>query len=41
MEKLLKKIEDLKTALKNNDISVNEYCSMYHDTYKQIKKLNK
>ena len=41
MEKLLKKIEDLKTALENKTISVNEYSSMYHETHKQIKKLNK
>ena len=41
MEKLLKKIQDLQTALKNKDISVNEYSSMYHKTYKQIKKITK
>lgn len=41
MEKLLKRIEDLKVALKEKSISVNEYSSMYHETYKQIKKLTK
>jgi hypothetical protein len=39
MEALLQKIEDLKDALKNKSISVNEYSSMYYQTYQQIKNL--
>ena len=39
LQKQLKKIEDLKIALENKTISVNEYSSMYHETYKIIKKL--
>ena len=39
LQKELKKIEDLKIALQNKTISVNEYSSMYYETYKIIKKL--
>jgi hypothetical protein len=35
-----KKIEDLKRALKNNLISVNDYCTMFHALHQQLKKLN-
>ena len=41
MEKLKQKLNDLQEALKNKLISVNEYCSMYHATYQEIKKLEK
>lgn len=39
MEELRQRLEDLKQALIDGDLSVNEYCSMYHQTYQQIKKL--
>ena len=39
MEALKKKLQELKEALKNKSISVNEYCSMYHATAQQIKRL--
>lgn len=39
METLKQKLQDLQEALKNKSISVNEYSSMYHATYQQIKKL--
>jgi hypothetical protein len=39
MGDLQKKLEDLKEALKNKSISVNEYSSFYYQTYQQIKKL--
>jgi len=41
MKQLLQKLEDLKQALKDKSISVNEYSSMYHATYQQIKKIGK
>lgn len=41
MEALQQKLEDLKDALKNKSISVNEYSTMYYQTYQQIKKLIK
>lgn len=40
MEKLIKRIEDLKKALAEKSISVNEYQDMYYQTYQQIKKLS-
>ena len=39
METLKQKLQDLQEALKNKSISVNEYCSMYHATCQQLKKL--
>lgn len=39
MEALKQKLQDLQEALKNKSISVNEYSSMYHATYQQLKKL--
>ena len=39
--KLEQKLKDLKEALENKIISVNEYSSMYHATYQQIKRLKK
>ncbi len=39
MEALKQKLQDLKEALKNKSISVNEYSSMYHATAQEIKKL--
>ena len=36
---LQQKLQDLKEALKDKSITVNEYSSMYHSTYQQIKKL--
>ena len=39
MKELQQKLQDLQEALKNKSISVNEYCSMYHATYQQIKNL--
>ncbi len=39
MKKLQQRLEDLKKALDNKSISVNEYCSMYHATYQAIIKL--
>ena len=41
MEKLQQRLKDLQEALKNNGISVNEYCSMYYATWEDIKKLKK
>lgn len=41
MEKLERKLQDLKVALKNKTISVNEYSTMYYQTSQQIKKLKK
>jgi hypothetical protein len=38
MEKLEQKLQDLKIALENKSISVNEYSSMYYSIYQQIKK---
>jgi hypothetical protein len=38
MEKLEQKLQDLKIALENKSISVNEYSSMYYAIYQQIKK---
>jgi hypothetical protein len=34
------KIEDLKWALKNKLISVNDYSTMIHALYQQLKKIN-
>lgn len=39
MKELEERLEGLKEALKEKAISVNEYCSMYHQTYQQIKRL--
>lgn len=39
MKELQQKLQDLQEALKNKSISVNEYSTMYHATYQQIKKL--
>lgn len=39
MKALKQKLQDLQEALKNKSISVNEYSSMYHATYQQLKKL--
>ena len=36
---LQQKLQDLKEALKDKSITVNEYSSMYYSTYQQIKKL--
>jgi len=38
MEKLQQKLKDLKAALENKSISVNEYCSMYYAISQQSKK---
>jgi len=39
IKQLEQKLQDLKDALKDKSLSVNEYSSMYHYTYKQIQKL--
>jgi hypothetical protein len=39
MKELQQKLQDLQQALKDKSISVNEYSSMYYETYQQIKKL--
>ena len=39
MEKLQQRLKDLQEALNDKSISVNEYCSMYHATSQDIKKL--
>jgi hypothetical protein len=39
IEKLNKELSDLKVALKNKDISVNEYSSFYYNISQKIKKL--
>ena len=39
MEKLEKRLQELREALRDKSISVNEYSSMYHETCQQIKKL--
>ena len=36
---LKKELESLKKALKENRISVNDYCSMYYSISHRIKKL--
>ena len=38
LEKLEKELRDLQVALKNKDISVNEYSSFYHSVSQKIKK---
>jgi hypothetical protein len=40
MEELQQRILELKEALSTKSISVNEYCSMYHETAQKIKALN-
>jgi hypothetical protein len=39
MESLTQKLFDIKYALKQKSISVNEYCSMYYEISQQIKQL--
>jgi hypothetical protein len=39
LRKLNQKLIDLKQALKEKSISVNEYSSMYYATYQQMKRL--
>jgi thymidine kinase len=40
MEKeILKKIEELKEAKKTNSVTVDEYCSIIHQLYQQLKNL--
>jgi hypothetical protein len=36
---LLKKLEDLKVALKEKSISVNEYCDFYYAISQKLKTL--
>jgi len=38
-KELEQKLLDLQKALKNKTISVNEYCSFYHQTAKKLKAL--
>lgn len=38
-DKLQQELEDLKVALKNKLISVNEYCDFYHATWQKLKSL--
>ena len=39
MEKLEKELLDLKTALKEKTITVNEYCDFYYNISQKIKKM--
>ena len=39
LEQLKQNLKDLQLSLKNKTISVNEYSSMYHATYQEIKKI--
>jgi len=39
MEKLQQELKNLQTALKNKDISVNEYSTMYYTISQRIKAL--
>jgi hypothetical protein len=39
-EQLQQDLKDLQTALKNKTITVNEYCSIYHQTAQQLKNFN-
>ena len=39
LEKLEQELKDLQVALKNKDISVNEYSSFYYNISKKIKSL--
>lgn len=41
LEQLQQEIKDLQIALKNKDISVNEYSTFYYNVSQQIKKLTK
>ena len=40
MKELQQRILELKEALSAKSISVNEYCSMYHETAQKIKAIN-
>tara|TARA_R110000744_G_scaffold325882_1_gene431720 strand:- start:88 stop:225 length:138 start_codon:yes stop_codon:yes gene_type:complete len=40
MKELQQRILDLKEALNAKLISVNEYCSMYHETSQKIRAFN-
>ena len=40
-QRLEQELKDLQIALQKKSVSVNEYCSFYHQTAKKIKEQNK
>jgi hypothetical protein len=41
MEALQKELKDLSAALKNNTVTIDEYCSSYHAISQRIKNYQK